>query len=185
MAETKLWMLHNFDKDRCRHEMNGLTAVSHCHHFASLTTQLANDCELLDAKKLLAECAEDAFYTVLTNYYRQHGITDLNERIRIAEMYFAEVGLGKLKVKYAGPYSGEIVLEYSHVDEGWIKKWGLFDKPINFIGCGYATALFSAIYDRGRREFSAKELQSIVCGAEVSIIEVVEAMGAGGISNGN
>jgi hypothetical protein len=185
MTETKLWMLHSFDKERCRHEINGLTAVLHCHHFASLTTQLANDCQLLDAKKLLAECAEDTFYKVLTNYYQQHDITKLDDRIRIAELYFSEVGLGKMRVKYAGPYSGEIILEHSHVDEGWLKKWGVFDKPVNYIGCGFASALFSAIYDRERRQYSAKELQSIACGADVSVIEVIEAIGIGGVSNGN
>ena len=180
MAETKLWMLRSFDKERCRHEINGLTSVLHCHHFAALTTQLANDCELLDAKALLAECAEDTFYKVLTGYYSQHGVKELAERIKIAEMYFAEVGLGKMRVKCAGPYSGEIILEHSHIDEGWLKKWGIFDKPVNYIGCGYATSVFSAIFDRDRREYSAKELQSIVCGAKVSIIEVVENLGVGG-----
>ena len=185
MRENKLWMLHSFDKDRCRHEINGLTAVLHCHHFASLTTQMAIDCKLLDAGKLLAECSEDTFYRVLTNYYRQHNITELFDRIDIAEKYFAEVGLGKMEVRYAGPYSGEIVLSHSHVDEGWIKKWGKYDKPINFIGCGYATAVFSAIYDRARREYTANETKSIVCGDEESIIEVVEAIGTGGAYNGN
>lgn len=185
MFEKSLNMQHIFNKERCRHEVNGLTTVLHCHHFASLITQLANDCELVDAKKLLEECAEDTFYKVLANYYRENNITELAERIQVAEQYFAEVGLGKLKVKFAGPYSGEVILEHSHVDEGWVKKWGVADKPVNHIGCGYVEALFSAIYDRKHREFSASELQSIACGAKESVIGVIEATGIGGEKNGN
>jgi hypothetical protein len=149
--------------------------VLHCHHFATLTTQLANDCGLLDGKKLLAECAEDTFYSLLISYYAEHAVTALAERIAVAEQYFSAMGLGKLAVKYAGPYSGTVELEHSHVDEGWLKKWGRANKPVNHIGCGYITALFSAVYDRPRRDFQARETQSIAQGAEVSIITVTDA----------
>jgi hypothetical protein len=173
-VKNELQYDHRFDKQKCRHAINGLTSVLHCHHFATLTTQVANDCGLLDGKKLLAECAEDTFYLLLTRYYRDHSITGMAERVEIAEQYFSAMGLGKLKVKYAGPYSGEVVLEHSHVDEGWLQKWGPADKPVNHIGCGYVTALFSAVYDRPRREFLAVEQQSIVRGADVSIITVTD-----------
>jgi hypothetical protein len=136
---------------------------------------LANDCGLLDGKKLLAECAEDTFYPLLTRYYTEHAVTGVAERISIAEQYFAAMGLGKLEVKHLGPYSGTVVLEHSHVDEGWLRKWGPAKKPVNHIGRGYITALFSAIYDRPRREFQATERQSIAQGAEVSIITVSDS----------
>ncbi|MCL1851435.1 MAG: hypothetical protein FWF88_00165 [Peptococcaceae bacterium] len=180
MANDTLRLRHAFDKERCRHEINGLTAVLHCHHFASLTTQLANDCQLLDAKKLLMQCAEDTFHLVLTDYYQQNAITGIEERLHVGEQYFAEVGLGKLKVSYAGPYSGEVVLEHSHLDEGWIKKWGRTDKPINYVGCGFVCALFAAAYNRNRREYTALELQSIARGADVSVIRVMDVTDSGG-----
>ena len=176
----KLTLQHSFDKDRCRHEINGQTYVLHCHHFASLTTQLANDCKLLDAKKLLMECSEDAFYQVLTDYYRRNNVTDLASRILVAEQYCSHVGLGKMKITYAGPYSGEVVFEHSHVDEGWVKKWGVTDKPVNHIGCGLVTAVFSAIYGCNTRKYRAKEVQSIACGAKTSVIKVTEATDVGG-----
>ncbi len=165
-----------FDLERCRHIANGETLVLHCHHFASLTTQLANDCSLLDGKKLLAECSEDAFYRVLTNYYDINGVSDIKERIWAAERYFSECGLGKIKVKYAGYNAGEVEFEHSHVDEGWVKKWGIFDKPVNHIGCGYVTALMSAVFDRPKRSYIAKEKQSIVRGAKTSVITVTDVV---------
>jgi hypothetical protein len=179
MTASPILQTH-FDNTRCRHIADGLTIVLHCHHFATLTTQLANDCSLLDAKQLLADCAEDAFYTILTDYYEENDICDLRERIKIAEQYFSEAGLGKMNVTYAGTCAGAIELTHSHVDEGWIKKWGESAVPVNHIGCGYATALFSAVFDMPKRNYAAKERQSIVSGAKTSIITVTDNKEAGG-----
>jgi len=172
-----------FDRDRCRHLAYGQTLVLHCHHFASLTTRLANDCSMLDAKRLLAECAEDTFYPVLINYYSHNNIHNLKDRIEAAERYFSEAGLGKLSVKYAGTCSGEVELKHSHVDEGWVNKWGTTDKHVNHIGCGYVEALFAAIYDKPVRTYIAKERQSIASGAEVSIITVTDVINPGNGGN--
>ncbi|MFP3043795.1 hypothetical protein LQZ19_18440 [Treponema primitia] len=76
-VKRELQLEHRFDQKTCRHTINGITAVLHCHHFATLTTQLANDCGLLDGKKLLADCAEDAFYQVLSSYYKEHSIQEI------------------------------------------------------------------------------------------------------------
>ena len=164
-----------YDFDRCRHIADGMTLVLHCHHFASLTSQFATDCPFIDAKQLLADCAEDAFYKVLTGYYARNNTTGIRERIAVAERYFSECGLGKFTVKYAGAYSGEAVFTHSHIDEGWLKKWGTSEKPVNHIGCGYITATFSAVFDKPKRHYTAKEHQSIVCGAKVSIITVTDS----------
>ena len=173
-VKNELQYNHHFDRRKCRHAINGITSVLHCHHFATLTTQLANDCGLLDAKQLLADCAEDTFYLLLTRYFAEYAVNGIAQRIDIAEQYFSAMGLGKLRVKHAGPYSGEVELEYSHVDEGWLRKWGRAEKPVNHIGRGYITALFSAVYERRRREFHAVERQSIACGADRSIITVTD-----------
>jgi hypothetical protein len=174
MIMTASILQTHFESDRCRHIADGMTIVLHCHHFATLTTQLANDCSMVDAKKLLAESSEDAFHTILANYYEQNGICNLKERIEIAERYFSDIGLGKLKVNYAGTYAGEIELRHSHVDEGWLKKWGKSSEPVNHIGRGYATALFSALFGKQKRSYFAKECQSIACGAQTSIITVTD-----------
>jgi hypothetical protein len=176
MAANTTILEARYDHDRCRHVADGQTLVLHCHHFAILTTQLANDCALLDAKKLLAQCAEDAFYPVLANYYRKRDIRELRERVGVAERYYAEAGLGALRVKSAGQCFGEVELAYSHVDAGWLKRWGKADQPVNHIGCGYVTALFSALYDRQRRAYAARERQSIALGAKLSVITVTDAV---------
>ncbi len=173
MKKTEIVIDHKFDPKTCRHTVNGICHALHCHHYASLYTQLAEDAGMLDGKKLLSEVAEDSFNEVLVKYYKDHEISDITKRIFIAEQYYTITGLGKLKVKCAGTDSGEIELFYSHVDQGWIKKWGKRDKAVNFITQGYIAGMFSAIFDRSCRTFSVTEYNSIVTGEETLKFEVV------------
>lgn len=173
IKKTELQIDHKFDPAGCRHYVNGLPYVMHCHHYMSLYTQLANDCSFIDAKKLLTETSEDTFYEVLSAYYKEHCMEYLADRITIAEKYYSAVGLGKMKIICAGPDSGEVELIHSHVEEGWIKKWGKYDKPVNFVTCGYLTAMFSAIFNKAARSYSAKEIESAVTGADKSKLIVV------------
>ena len=170
---TEIKLDHVFDGKECRHYTNGHVSVLHCHHYATLYSQLADDCGMLDGKKLLAEVAEDIFMEVLKSYYEDHGITDLRERIAIGEQYFAASGLGMLEVICLGDESGAVEMTRSHVDQGWVKKWGTREKPVNFIGCGYIAGMFAAVLDKPARSFRVEELQSLVSGAECSKFNVV------------
>ncbi len=172
---TELVLDHRFDPKSCRHSLNGETTVLHCHHYASLYTQLADDCSLLDAKKLLAEVSEETFYQILSDYYKNHNVTNLEDRFKIAEEYYSVCGMGKMEVICAGPDSGEVELSHSHIDEGWIKKWGKRDKPVNFITSGYIAAAFAAAFGREMKTYTVTETESIVSGAEKSHFEVAVA----------
>lgn len=169
---TELVLDRSFDAKSCRHSINGQVQVLHCHHYATLYTQLADDCGMLDGKKLLAEVAEDTFYTVLSDYYQKHDITSLADRITIAEQCYAASGLGNMKITCAGAESGEIELTTSHVDQGWVRKWGNRSEPVNFITSGYIAGIFSAVFEKTPRFYSVSETQSIVTGADTSRFEV-------------
>lgn len=170
---TELVVKRSFDPVRSRHSINGVTHVLHCHHYLTLYTQLAEDCGFLDGRKLLREVSEDTFYAVLTDYYRAHGVESMGERIAIGEQYFAFSGLGQMKVTCAGSGGGEVVLPTSHVDAGWIKKWGKREQAVNHVTCGYLAAMFAAVIGTGRRSFHVNEVASIVAGAECSRFAVV------------
>ena len=173
MKKTELVINHKFDSLRKRHYFNGRMSVLHCHHYATLYTQLADDAKDWDGARLLRENSEDVFYNVLVNYYKEHGIEDLDEKISIAEQYYAAVGMGMLKIIGFGPFAGTVEMVHSHVDEGWIKKWGTRDKPVNFISQGYIAAVFAAINDLPPKSYQVNEIESIVCGASKSIFTVV------------
>jgi hypothetical protein len=171
--KTELELEHEFDATSRRHYLNGVLSVLHCHHYSTLYTQLAEDCGMLDGRRLLFECAEDAFLEVLASYYRAKGIGKVADRIEIAQQYFAAMGLGSMSVIYAGPDAGLVHLTRSHVDEGWIKKWGKRAEPVNYIGRGYVAALFSAVFGRSARSYTVSEGKSIVSGEELSELGVV------------
>jgi hypothetical protein len=171
-AVTELLLNKSFDSQTCRHKLEGETVVLHCHHFTSLYTQIADDCGMLDAKALLAECSEDTWGGFLSRYFSTHGVTDTAARISLGEQIYAAVGLGKMEVKCIGPESGEVVLKHSHVDDGWIKKWGKRKEPVNFITAGYIAGMFSAILDRPARSFTVMEAKSIVRGDPFSMFTV-------------
>jgi hypothetical protein len=170
VKKTNIEYDHYFDKKSNRHYINGILSVLHCHHYTCLYTQLA-----LDAGEtaLLKECARESFRELLEHYFSTHStITTLEEKVSIASQYYSLLGLGKLEVEFIGKYSGAVQLPYSHTDSGWIKKWGVYVKAVNYISGGYIEALFEVCLAMPAGSFAAEETQSIVMGADRSIFKV-------------
>ena len=169
MAEfikTKLGIKHNFNPISNRHYLNGFQTVYHCHHFTTLYSQLALDAGETES---IAKVSEEAFYDVLYNYFEENNIFDIKEKIEIACQYYSALGLGIIEVENIGDFSGKVISKSSHVEEGWIKKWGQYDKPVNYIGCGYISAMMSAVLDKPVGTFSTEELESIVMGSKQTV----------------
>lgn len=175
MAQTQLQFEIDpkFEPRTCRHLVDGRTYVLHCHHYATLYTQLAEDCGMLDGKKLLAETTEDTFYEILRDFFAAHGPLEIDERFAIGERFFSVTGMGRLKVTSAGPDCGEVVLPASHLDAGWVRKWGKSKRPINHLARGFIAALFAAVFERPSRTYTVTETDSIASGAPQSRFVVV------------
>jgi hypothetical protein len=160
-----------FDSRSDRHFLNGIVTVYHCHHYATLYTQLALDS---GETGLLKGVAEETFYKILKDYYEKYNIVKMFEKFELARQYFAAVGLGKMDPVFAGEFSGLVKLITSHIDQGWIKKWGKYDKPVNYIGAGFIGAMFATAFNTPPKSFNVYEWESIVMGAEQSIFNVVK-----------
>ncbi|MBN1435694.1 MAG: hypothetical protein JW936_01345 [Sedimentisphaerales bacterium] len=156
-----------FDSERMRHYLNGELSVLHCHHYSTLFTQLADDAQLLKGAKLLHEASAESFYPVLTKYYRENNVTSTEEKVAIAEQYYGFVGLGQVQLTLSDN-GATAEMQHSHVDEGWIKKWGNREEPVNYIGQGFLAAAVAAINGNSTGSYSVKETQSIVAGAQTS-----------------
>ena len=171
MAELKL--NKRFDAVKNRHYLNNQLTVLHCHHYATLFTQLGLDAkELVDGTIILQESAEDIFYNVLTSYFKENNVSDGGERIEAAKQMFSALGLGKIVINSSENSGGEVEMPSAHLDEGWISKWGKHTEPVNYIGMGYIAGMFAAIFDKPTRSFNVTETQSKVMGAERSVIKV-------------
>lgn len=174
-STQKVLKLENkFDPESCRHFLNGQTVVTQCHHYTALFIQLILDAsELTDSVRLMVESSEDSFFNMFEKIFSQDSDLMLNDKIKFAEQFYAVSGLGKMKVLYCGESGGEVILTHSHVDEAWLRKWGNFNRPINFITQGFISAFFGSIYHKNLRSYLVREEESIVCGAQNSRFTVV------------
>jgi len=166
-----LKMKFTFDESNYRHAMNGHESVLHCHHYMSLVTKLAGDFKDVGGIMVMREVAEDTIRPLLDSYFKENRIQDTDERLQIGAEYYSVMGMGRMSIT-GSQSSGTVTLSNSHVDEGWIKKWGKSDHPVNYFTCGYASAVFAAAYSKPARSYLAEETASIVTGDENSIIQV-------------
>lgn len=156
-----------FDPRRKFQYINDEPSVMHCHHYITIFSQLAMEMEHLEGPRLIMEAMEETYYLVLKKYYLRQDVTGRDEKIKVAQDYFSLSGLGVLQI-HGGKESGSAEMRRSHVDEGWVKKWGQADEPVNYIGCGYIAAVFSLLNDMPLRSYHVTEEQGIASGAQVS-----------------
>lgn len=152
-----------FDNVTYRHFMNGFDSVLHCHHYMCLTAKLAEDFADVEGPRILRESTEDSIRPLLDAYFEKNKVVSPEERLKIGEEYFAVMGLGRLVVT-GNVQGGEVRILRSHLDEGWLKKWGKHSSPVNHVACGYAAALFAATFGKPARSYAAAETTSIAMG---------------------
>lgn len=170
--QTQLVMTGAFDPTRSRHYVNGQTTVLHCHHYSTLYAQLADDATLFDGKSILRNTTEHTFFNTLTRYCTDKQITSREDRINACEQYWAWSGMGDLTLTSWSETGGRAEMSRSHLDEGWIRKWGKRPEPVNFITQGYLAAAWSVIGGHPEGTYQVNETASIVAGAEKSIFSV-------------
>lgn len=152
-----------FDNTTYRHYMNGFLSVLHCHHYLSLTAKSAIDFDRIGGKRILIESAEDSMRPLFDDYLTKHGITDPAARLAVGADYYPVMGMGLMQVQ-GSSLGGQVTLTRSHMDQGWIKKWGTSDKPVNFVTQGYIAAMFGAAFQKPARSYQVTETASIVKG---------------------
>lgn len=155
----------NFDFKAKKFYLNNEPTVLHCHHYTTLLTQLANDAVKFNGPQIMFSTAEETFYPILAKYFKENNVVSYEDRARIVEQYYAYIGLGLMKINLK-EHSAELI--HSHLDEAWLKKWSVTDKPVNYITQGFLAAAFSAITDNNFEIFNVQEIQSIACGNETS-----------------
>lgn len=164
-----LKLKYGFDEQTYRHTLNGHEVVLHCHHYMALTTKLAMELEGVDGTQILAEVAEDTIRPMLETYVAENGVSDPAAVLQVGAEYYAVMGLGKMVVESAPP-GGKIRVPRSHVDEGWVKKWGQHDQPVNHFTRGYVAAMFAVAARKPPRSYRVQEVSSVVQGASETIL---------------
>lgn len=146
----------SIDNETFRQYLNGHAVVMHSHHYLALITKLAEDLGDSNGPQLLRDVVEESMLPIFTDYITKNGLTTPLQKINVGREYYSALGLGKIKVG-GTEEGGEACLVRSHIDEGWIRKWGTHSKPINHFTCGYIAAMFSAAFDKPAKSYSVTE----------------------------
>jgi len=170
--KMELNVTFDFDNDTYRHRMNGAFSVLHCHHYLCLTTRMAIQLKSMGGIDILKSTAEDTLLPLLQDYVTQNNIKDPEARLQVGVSYYAIMGMGKMNA-VRNEKGGTVQLLRSHIDQGWLKKWGRTEGHVNYFTCGYISAMYAVAEGRPPGSFSVQELKSIVSGNKISYFEVI------------
>ena len=168
-----LELKHTFDEKTYRHFLNGFNIVLHCHHYMGLTTKLSEDFDDIGGTKILAETTEDTIRPILDEYVKTHAIAAGDARLKMAAEFYSVMGMGKMEASGSAD-AGKVSLSKSHVDQGWVKKWGNSPKPVNHFTRGYIAAMYAAAFDKPARSYKVTETEAIVTGKPASSFAVAK-----------
>lgn len=151
------------DAETNRQYLNGHPVVMHSHHYLALITKMAGELGDIDGTGILRDVVEETMRAVFDDYIRKNGLTSAQDKCNVGREYFSVFGLGKMVIT-GDEQGGEVRLVRSHLDEGWIMKWGNTDKPVNHFTCGYVAAMFGAAFDKPLKSYTVTEAASIAAG---------------------
>jgi hypothetical protein len=164
----------SLDENTYRHYLNGHPVVMHSHHYLALITKLAEDLAAVDGPQILADAVEDSMRAIFEDFFEKNDIGDLKDKSAVCTEYFSTFGLGKIAIN-GNEHGGEAQLSRSHLDEGWLMKWGEHDKPINHFTRGYVAAIFAALFGHPPRSYRVTETAAMVTGEDQSVFVVKKA----------
>jgi hypothetical protein len=153
----------SMDNETYRHSLNGHPVVMHSHHYLALITKLAEEMGEIGGQQILRDVVEDSMRTIIDDYIQKNGLTSPMDKCNVGREYYSVFGLGKMVVSGCES-GGEVRLLHSHIDEGWVTKWGPNNKPINHFTCGYIAAVFAAAFEKPARSYAVTEAVSMAGG---------------------
>ena len=157
----------SYDEKTYRHYINGVSVVSHPHHYTIALIQMAESLADYGGIDILAESMEDAMRPVLDALHKDNDVVSTEEKLAEAQKYYDYIGIGLMKVS-GDQNGGEVTLTRSHVDEAWLTKFGQRDSAVNHLTRGLIAAMFASAYDYPGQSYQVEETSSLVKGDDAS-----------------
>lgn len=151
------------DPETHRHYLNGHPVVMHSHHYLALITKLVEDLKDMGGPGILRDVVEETMRAVFDDYIQKNTLSSAQDRCNVGREYYSVFGLGKMVVT-GDENGGEVRLLRSHLDEGWLKKWGSNAEPVNHFTCGFIAAMFGAAFNKPLKTYTVTEVASIAGG---------------------
>ncbi len=153
----------DLDNETYRHFLNGHPVVMHSHHYLALITKLAEEMNDINGSAILRDVVEESMRSIFDDYVQKNDLSSPLDRCNVGREYYSVFGLGKMVVT-GSESGGEVRLIKSHIDEGWVRKWGPSDRPINHFTCGYIAAVFGVAFNKPGKSYTVTEAASIAAG---------------------
>ncbi len=153
----------SLENETYRHYLNGHPVVMHSHHYLALITKLAEELGDIGGPQILTDVVEETMLAIFNDYIQKNGLTSPMDKCNVGREYYSVFGLGKMIVT-GSENGGEVRLVHSHIDEGWIQKWGSHNKPINHFSCGYIAAVFATAFNKPAKSYTVTETASMAAG---------------------
>jgi hypothetical protein len=153
----------HLDNETYRNYLNGHPVVMHSHHYLALITKLVEELGDIGGQQILMDVVEESMRAIFDDYIQKNGLTTPIQKCNVGREYYSVFGLGKMIVT-GSENGGEVRLVRSHIDEGWVSKWGPHNKPINYFTCGYIAAVFGAAFGKPLKGYTVTETASMAGG---------------------
>jgi hypothetical protein len=146
----------------------------HSHHYLALLTKLAEDMGDIGGPQIMMDVVEESMRPLFDEYFQKHSLTTTQEKGAVGTDCYSAYGLGKI-ILSGNETGGEVRLVSSHIDEGWIRKWGNHDKPVNYFTRGFIAAMFGATFSKPLKSYVVTEETSIATGNQEGLFKVTLA----------
>ena len=157
----------SYDEKTYRHYINGVSVISHPHHYTIALIQMAENLAEYGGIDILADSMEDAMRPVLDKLYADNNVASAAEKLAEAQKYYDYIGIGLMEVS-GDQNGGEVTMTRSHVDEAWLTKFGQVDSSVNHLTRGLIAAMFASAYDSPVQSYQVEETSSLVKGDDAS-----------------
>jgi hypothetical protein len=161
----------HYDKDACKHFIEDVHFVFHCHHYNSLVHRALCKTPYLEGKKLLLEVAAEEFFFILQkicNNKRIKGTATLN----VAEELYRYIGFGEIELTNLSATGGTAQSPSSHLATGYLYKWGKQVAPVDDFGLAFAVAAWAVAFAGDVKKCRAVQTRCIACGDSICEFQI-------------
>jgi len=161
-----------YDKINCKHYLEGVHFVLHCHHYNSLLHRAIARTPYIDGKKFIYETSSKEFYNTIKQICSKKGVSGGKNAINVAEELYKTLGFGDLDMSGLTQHGGKVVSYASHLATGYLTKWGRQNIPVDDFGKAYAAATWAVAFNGNVQNCNIKQTKCLSCGDSVGEFEI-------------
>lgn len=162
----------SYDKNACKHFLEDIHFVLHCHHYNSLMHRAITKTPYLDGKKFIFNISAQEFYKALKHVCSNQRATSSSEIIKIAEALYKALGFGDLKMSNLSNSGGRVQSPTSHLSTGYLNKWGKQEEPVDDFGRAYVAASWALAFGHEVKSCKVEQIKCISCGDSICEFEI-------------